>query len=49
MSVKKYLIEVDITGILFKLSETSNIDLQITITNSLCNFLLDTQNVKKIK
>jgi len=49
ISIKKYLIEVDITGILFILSETTNIDLQITITNSLCNFLLDTQSVKLLK
>lgn len=45
-SIKKYLTEIDITGILFKLSESSNIDIQISVTNSLCNFLLDTQNVK---
>lgn len=45
ISIKKYLIEIDITGILFKLSETINIDLQISVTNSLCNFLLDTQSV----
>ncbi len=46
ISIKKYLTDIDITGILFKLSESNNIELQISVTNSLCNFLLDTQTVK---
>ena len=45
ISIKKYLTEIDIVGILFKLSESNNIELQISVTNSLCNFLLDTQSV----
>jgi len=45
ISIKKNLTEIDIVGILFKLSESNNIELQISVTNSLCNFLLDTQSV----
>jgi hypothetical protein len=45
ISIKKNLTEIDIVGILFKLSESNNIELQIIVTNSLCNFLLDTQSV----
>jgi hypothetical protein len=41
LSVKKYLHEYDITSTLFKLSNHSNIEIQIAVTNSLCNFLLD--------
>lgn len=48
ISIKKYLTEIDIVGILFKLSESNNIELQISVTNSLCNFLLDTQSVNKL-
>jgi hypothetical protein len=44
ISVKKYLNEYDITSILFKLSNHSNVEIQIAITNSLCNFLLDSTN-----
>lgn len=41
ISVKKYLHEYDITSTLFKLSNHSNLEIQIAVTNSLCNFLLD--------
>jgi hypothetical protein len=44
ISVKKYLSEFDITSTLFKLSQYPNVEIQIAITNSLCNFLLDQQN-----
>lgn len=49
ISIKKCLTDIDITGILFKLSESNNIELQISATNSLCNFLLDTQSVRFFK
>jgi hypothetical protein len=45
MSVKKYLNEYGITNILFRLTNHPNIEVQILVTNSLCNFLLDTTNV----
>jgi hypothetical protein len=45
ISVKKYLNEFDITTVLFKLSNHNNVDIQIAITNSLCNFLLDSTSV----
>lgn len=49
VSIKKFLNEFDITSILFKLSSHSNVEIQIAITNSLCNFLLDsTSNMSEI-
>lgn len=49
ISIKKYLNEYDITGLLFKLSNHSNVEIQIAITNSLCNFLIDnSQNMSEI-
>ena len=48
LSAKKYLNEYDISSLLFKLSSHNNIDIQIASTNSLCNFLLDTNSVNLI-
>lgn len=41
LTIKKILLDCDITSLLFKLSSHSNVDIQIQTTNSLCNFLLD--------
>lgn len=41
LTIKKVLLDYDITSLLFKLSSHSNVDIQIQTTNSLCNFLLD--------
>lgn len=41
ITVKKILLDINITSLLFKLSSHSNVDIQIQTTNSLCNFLLD--------
>jgi hypothetical protein len=49
MILKKFLHDYDITSILFKLTNHSNIEIQISITSSLCNFLLDyTTNMNEI-
>lgn len=45
ISIKKFLNEYDITTTLFKLSNHPNVEIQIAITNSLCNFLLDSTSV----
>ena len=45
LSAKKYLNEYDITSLLFKLTSHNKIEIQITSTNTLCNFLLDSNNV----
>jgi hypothetical protein len=44
-SIKKYLIDFDINAVLFKLSNHTNIEIQIAITNCLCNFLLESTSV----
>ncbi len=41
LTIKKVLLDYDITSLLFKLSSHSNVDIQIQTTNSLCNFLLN--------
>jgi hypothetical protein len=46
LSCKKFFIEFDIISVLFKLTNHNSIEIQIAITNSLCNFLLDSTNVQ---
>jgi hypothetical protein len=46
LSCKKYFNDYDIISILFKLTNHNSIEIQIAITNSLCNFLLDSTNVR---
>ena len=49
ISFKKYLHEYDITSWLFKLVNHQSVEVQIAITNSLCNFLLDySSNINEI-
>jgi hypothetical protein len=42
---KKVLQEYEISELLFKLSNHSNLEIQISATSSLCNFLLDLKKV----
>ena len=44
ISIKKTLLDYDITHLLFKLSAHPKVDIQIQSTSSLCNFLLDNSN-----
>lgn len=43
-SSKKFLHEYDINGLLFRIANHKNIDVQIISINALCNFLLDNHN-----
>lgn len=44
ISIKKTLLDYDITHLLFKLSAHPKVDIQIQSTSSLCNFLLENSN-----
>lgn len=44
-AINKYLSDYGITNILFRLTNHPVADIQIVVTNSLCNFLLDSSGV----